>query len=653
MAEDSNIESLTLERINGFDGSVPAGLIVHPDNCHLLYPLGCNVIIENLSNQKQCILSEHTNDVTCLTVDPSGKFLASGQKTFMGFKADIVVWDYETKKVVFKESLHKVKVQGIAFTADSNFLITLGGRDDGAVVVWHLGKKIALCGEAAQKDSAGISECLAASKVDRNLFVTGGRDTLCVWTLDAPNRKLKPMDVILGGSIKRTVLCIKMADEKSTTMPFMFCGTSTGDIMGVNLNTHLMQFIVPAKHQFSLGVTALTIVGFREPNTYDFLIGTGCGKVGRFQFDLSVHNHKVSSTLQPHSNVAVWEDKSVTSAVRSIAKRGAGHMFFVGLDNSHMYRFNYADMSAKLIRTCHSSEVNDLLFPYGSTELVVSCQHEEIRVWSILTGEELRRYTVRNMTCNAICITRDGKNIFSAWDDGEVKVIGFGKGQVEMKQLWCIKDTHNKSVSAIAITTDSQKLVTGGGEGQVRVWKIVVDPINVQRSRGEMLANMKEHKGKVTAIQIHPMDHTCVSASSDGSTIVWCLKAYTRKQIVLSNTLFKCVTFGAKGLHILTAGTDRKIGYWEVTDGSALRELEGSKAGAINTLDIASDGKVFVTGGEEKLLKLWTYNEGSVTHVGIGHSDEITKVKICPNRRIIVSAGKDGSILVWKFPEVY
>ena len=48
--------------------------------------------------------------------------------------------------------------------------------------------------------------------------------------------------------------------------------------------------------------------------------------------------------------------------------------------------------------------------------------------------------------------------------------------------------------------------------------------------------------------------------------------------------------------------------------------------------------------------QLWKYNEGQVTHVGIGHSDQITTARICPNRRLIVSGGADGAIHIWRFP---
>ena len=66
---------------------------------------------------------------------------------------------------------------------------------------------------------------------------------------------------------------------------------------------------------------------------------------------------------------------------------------------------------------------------------------------------------------------------------------------------------------------------------------------------------------------------------------------------------------------ILTTGSDKKITYWDAFECSAIRELEGSKVGEVNTLDISPDGKYFVTGGGDKVLKLWSYDDGDVVQV--------------------------------------
>ena len=53
--------------------------------------------------------------------------------------------------------------------------MSLGGQDDGAVVVWNVARKEAICGSPAQVESAGVTHCVAYANNDENLFVTGGK----------------------------------------------------------------------------------------------------------------------------------------------------------------------------------------------------------------------------------------------------------------------------------------------------------------------------------------------------------------------------------------------------------------------------------------------------------------------------------------------
>ena len=56
-----------------------------------------------------------------------------------------------------------------------------------------------------------------------------------------------------------------------------------------------------------------------------------------------------------------------------------------------------------------------------------------------------------------------------------------------------------QGVTALACTSDSQRVISGGGEGQVRVWGVT------QRGQN-MLEALKEHKGAVTCIKLRRND---------------------------------------------------------------------------------------------------------------------------------------------------
>jgi len=75
------------------------GLIVHPDRQHLIYPIGCTVIVENMETKKQDFLAGHTDTVSCITISKCGRFIASGQATYMGFKVLIINTQHQRIKL--------------------------------------------------------------------------------------------------------------------------------------------------------------------------------------------------------------------------------------------------------------------------------------------------------------------------------------------------------------------------------------------------------------------------------------------------------------------------------------------------------------------------------------------------------------------------
>ena len=111
MAHESSVGQLELSNIIGFAGTVVEGVILLPDRKHMIFPLGNTIIVRDIANpSSQRFLQGHSDRVTCLALSPSGRYLASGQVTHQGFKADAIVWDLSTFEVVHRLKLHKVCV---------------------------------------------------------------------------------------------------------------------------------------------------------------------------------------------------------------------------------------------------------------------------------------------------------------------------------------------------------------------------------------------------------------------------------------------------------------------------------------------------------------------------------------------------------------
>merc|ERR1712137_867116 len=80
-------------------------------------------------------------------------------------------------------------------------------------------------------------------------------------------------------------------------------------------------------------------------------------------------------------------------------------------------------------------------------------------------------------------------------------------------------------------------------------------------------------------------DSQAVSASSDGSCIIWDLHSKTRSLCFFENTMFKHILYHPDESQLLTTGSDRKLQYWDTFNAQAIRVLVGSDEGELTTLN--------------------------------------------------------------------
>jgi hypothetical protein len=55
------------------------------------------------------VSSVHTQ-ISAIALSKSGRYLATGQVTYMGFTADIIIWDLESRQLLHRLGLHKARL---------------------------------------------------------------------------------------------------------------------------------------------------------------------------------------------------------------------------------------------------------------------------------------------------------------------------------------------------------------------------------------------------------------------------------------------------------------------------------------------------------------------------------------------------------------
>lgn len=498
-----------------------------------------------------------------------------------------------------------------------------------------------------------------------------------MWKLDSTTRRISAQDVTVG-KLRRDFTCMKVDGRDEV----MYVGTKSGDVVKIFLNCSddNMQRDAEknptllgcyARHnpnksygkdceKFENGVRDLLLL----PSGH-LIIGAGDGSVEVVEERVNCRFKDYPSPTWPMfkvlrrtkvngvvSSLQILRNELVLIGTEDCGKK---HNFrknlfvrnlFLFIKSSEIYSiplksFSLKDM--KLLKTCHTSTVNDIAFPYEFPQVFATASYESIRIWSSTRKLELLRIVVPNFESRSVTFSRDGKSIVSAWNDGIIRAFTPLTG----KLMYAIPNAHNKGCTAVALTSNGKVLVSGGVEGQVRVWKI-------HPEKQSLIGVLKEHFGQINTLEISKNDTEVISASADGSCIIWDIQRLSRKHVLFANTQFTAARyFPPTSVQILTSGTDRCISYWEVYDGSMVREKEGSKVGQINCLSVNPTGEFFVSAGSDCIVKLWNYELGEVVAHGIGHAGAVTSCKYSPDSKFIVTGGADGAVFIWKVPEEF
>eukprot|EP01017_Pseudomicrothorax_dubius_P022597 TRINITY_DN24442_c0_g1_i2.p1 TRINITY_DN24442_c0_g1~~TRINITY_DN24442_c0_g1_i2.p1 ORF type:complete len:630 (+),score=166.17 TRINITY_DN24442_c0_g1_i2:175-2064(+) len=570
------------------------------------------IIVRHIVSRSQTFLRGHNNQVSVLAVSPSGRYLASGQKTFMGFVADIIIWGFEERIQLHRLKMHKVLIQSLSFSCNETYLASLGGQDDkNMLIIWDVQTGKPSFGTPL---NVNVANAVKFFNKTEDQLIAAHANGVQVLKIDRVNKKIHTIEVNFG-NLKRNFTSIAIDASDS----FAYCGTKTGDVLEILLERAIYKRVGPVKKLFSLGVNTLGLL----PNG-DIIVGAGDGELAK----LNIQNMMIKAT------------STVLGAVTSITFTSDFTHFFCGTGQSNIYWVDADKLVPELRNTCHYERINDVAFPHNFSDVFATCSINDIRVWNAKNRQELLRIQVPNLECHCVSFMNDGKSILSGWNDGKIRSFLPQSGRL----MYVINDAHYHGVTALATTSDCQRIVSGGHEGEVRIWKI-------GKQTQTMEYSLKEHRGRVWDVKIRKNNEQAVSCSSDGSCIVWDIKNFTRLLCFFESTLFKQVVYHPDESQVLTTGSDRKITYWATFDGEAIRMLDGSEEGEINALAITKEGEHFVSGGEDKIVKLWEYDQGVIKYQGVGHSGSITKIAIAPDQKTIISVGVDGSVFIWKMPE--
>ncbi|KAI8610973.1 quinon protein alcohol dehydrogenase-like superfamily [Chytriomyces sp. MP71] len=249
--------------------------------------------------------------------------------------------------------------------------------------------------------------------------------------------------------------------------------------------------------------------------------------------------------------ISTWSDDDNSAEVTCIARAPGGDKFAVGYNDGSIRIWEYEFATASATFTGHRSAVTALAFSRDGARLASGSKDTDLVVWDViaeiglyrLRGHKdqitsLRFIEVDAFGCDHI-VSSSKDTMLKFWDLGTqhcVETVIAHRGEVWAMELFLSEADNQRPANASSVETDGEAeeksqrvwtIVTGGSEGEVRVWKLDV---------------------KVLSEKLEPASNGAISASFsngdsmdlDGNPLLEELKA--AEDEAAQKTLRRCIT---------------------------------------------------------------------------------------------------------------
>ena len=233
----------------------------------------------------------------------------------------------------------------------------------------------------------------------------------------------------------------------------------------------------------------------------------------------------------------------------------------------------------------------------------------------------------------AVAITSDGKRAISGAEDDTCIVWDLRSGEA----LQTLKG-HTNSALAVAITADGKRAISGSRDKTCIVWDL---------QSGETLQILKGHTNYVSTVAISADGKRAISGSRDKTCIVWDLPRGEALKILKGHTdHIDAIAITADGERAISGSMDRTCIVWDLQRGEALKILKGH-TDHIDAIAITADGKRAISGSMDRTCIVWDLQSGEMLQILKGHTDYVLTVAISADGKRVISGSRDKTCIVW------
>jgi len=204
-----------------------------------------------------------------------------------------------------------------------------------------------------------------------------------------------------------------------------------------------------------------------------------------------------------------------------------------------------------------------------------------------------------------------------------------------------VEGEHSSPVQALALSAEGAHLVSGDGEGAIRLWSVEAGAVTLAASPDPLAKSVQD-------LAFLP-DGGFLSASDDGVIRLHDgATGATRREYREHISGVYALAVVPDGQSFYSGGYDRTLRRWSLATGEVL-QAHDAHSQSINDIAVAADGSALATACDDRKARVFSLEAGALGEAVVleGHYKQVTAVAFSPGGSHLFTGSRDETVRVW------
>ncbi|MCI0640909.1 MAG: WD40 repeat domain-containing protein [Gemmataceae bacterium] len=299
----------------------------------------------------------------------------------------------------------------------------------------------------------------------------------------------------------------------------------------------------------------------------------------------------VRQSLTQGKEVRVFS--GVNGEIKSLAVHPQGNLLAAGATDNRLHLWNVADGKPVTQWVAHSGSVTSAGFHPQNPQLMTAGADGLVKIWALPTPARVLSHPDAVLTATPIV---NGQKLLTGSADKILRLWDVAKLNVERQFAG-----HTGPVTAAVANANAQLIVSGGGEGTIRIWN---------PATGKESDILLGHNAGITSLALNPAGNVLVSTGADGQVGAWQLPIAPVKAMPHPDQI-AAVALSSDATKLVTGGADKIARLWHLANAAKERDFPGPTL-AITSVALSPNGTLVAAGSADKTVHVWSVADGKL-----------------------------------------